>query len=109
MHAGSAAVSDQKERAVRPGSKEKRSPAAVCRMAAFGRACNYLAAGMIYLQDNPLLREPLKADHIKQRLLGHWGASPALSFSYIHLNRLIRKYDLDAIFLAGPGNGAPGW
>ncbi|NWG86578.1 MAG: phosphoketolase family protein [Hydrogenophilaceae bacterium] len=75
---------------------------------AWWRACNYLAAGMIYLQDNPLLREPLQAAHIKQRLLGHWGASPALSFSYLHLNRLIVKHDLDAIFLAGPGHGAPG-
>jgi xylulose-5-phosphate/fructose-6-phosphate phosphoketolase len=63
---------------------------------------------MIYLQDNPLLREPLRPDHIKNRLLGHWGASPGLSFIYIHLNRLIRKYDLSAIFLAGPGHGAPG-
>jgi xylulose-5-phosphate/fructose-6-phosphate phosphoketolase len=75
---------------------------------AFWRACNYLALGMIYLQDNPLLREPLKPEHIKNRLLGHWGASPALSFAYTHLNRAIRKYDLDAIFLAGPGHGAPG-
>jgi xylulose-5-phosphate/fructose-6-phosphate phosphoketolase len=63
---------------------------------------------MIYLLDNPLLREPLKKEHIKSRLLGHWGSSPGLSFSYIHLNRLIKKYDLDAIFLAGPGHGAPG-
>jgi xylulose-5-phosphate/fructose-6-phosphate phosphoketolase len=75
---------------------------------AYWRACNYLAAGMIYLYDNPLLREPLKVEHIKRRLLGHWGASPALSFTYIHLNRLINKYDLDAIFMAGPGHGAPG-
>ncbi len=75
---------------------------------AYWRACNYLAAGMIYLRDNPLLREPLKEEQIKQRLLGHWGASPGLSFAYIHLNRLINKYDLDAIFLAGPGHGAPG-
>jgi xylulose-5-phosphate/fructose-6-phosphate phosphoketolase len=75
---------------------------------AYWRACNYLAAGMIYLQDNPLLREPLKPEHIKSRLLGHWGASPGLSFTYVHLNRLINKYDLDAIFLAGPGHGAPG-
>jgi xylulose-5-phosphate/fructose-6-phosphate phosphoketolase len=75
---------------------------------AYWRACNYLAAGMIYLRDNPLLREPLKEEHIKLRLLGHWGASPALSFCYVHLNRLINKYDLDAIFLAGPGHGAPG-
>ena len=75
---------------------------------AYWRACNYLAAGMIYLRDNPLLSEPLKAEHIKHRLLGHWGSSPGLSFSYIHLNRLINKYDLNAIFLAGPGHGAPG-
>ncbi len=75
---------------------------------AYWRACNYLAAGMIYLRDNPLLREPLKPEHIKQRLLGHWGASPALSFCYVHLNRVIKKYGLDAIFMAGPGHGAPG-
>ena len=75
---------------------------------AYWRACNYLAAGMIYLRDNPLLKEPLQPEHIKYRLLGHWGASPALSFSYIHLNRLIDKYDLNAIFMAGPGHGAPG-
>ena len=78
------------------------------RMDAYWRACNYLAAGMIYLQDNPLLREPLKSEHIKKRLLGHWGASPGLAFMYVHLNRLITQYDLDAIFLAGPGHGAPG-
>ncbi len=75
---------------------------------AYWRACNYLAAGMIYLRDNPLLKLPLSAEHIKQRLLGHWGSSPGLSFAYIHLNRLIKKYDLNAIFLAGPGHGAPG-
>jgi xylulose-5-phosphate/fructose-6-phosphate phosphoketolase len=78
------------------------------RIDAYWRACNYLAAGMIYLQDNPLLREPLKPSHIKNRLLGHWGASPGLSFTYVHLNRLINKYDIDTIFLAGPGHGAPG-
>jgi xylulose-5-phosphate/fructose-6-phosphate phosphoketolase len=75
---------------------------------AFWRACNYLALGMIYLQGNPLLREPLKPDHIKNRLLGHWGASPALSFIYTHLNRVIKSFDLDMIYLAGPGHGAPG-
>ena len=75
---------------------------------AFWRACNYLALGMIYLQANPLLREPLKPEHIKNRMLGHWGASPALSFIYTHLNRVIKKYDLDMIFMAGPGHGAPG-
>lgn len=74
----------------------------------YWQACNYLAAGMIYLRENPLLKLPLKAEHIKQRLLGHWGSSPGLSFAYIHMNRLINKYNLDAIFLAGPGHGAPG-
>lgn len=63
---------------------------------------------MIYLQDNPLLKQPLQNDHIKRRLLGHWGASPGLSFTYVHMNRLIKKYDLNAIFMAGPGHGAPG-
>ncbi len=75
---------------------------------AYWRACNYLAVGMIYLQDNPLLREPLKPEHVKHRLLGHWGASPALSFVWVHLNRLIVRDDLDMIFVAGPGHGAPG-
>ena len=75
---------------------------------AFWRACNYLAIGMIYLQSNPLLREPLKPEHIKNRMLGHWGASPALSFIYTHLNRVIKLRDLDAIYMAGPGHGAPG-
>ena len=83
-------------------------PRSFTKIDAYWRACNYLAVGMIYLRDNPLLREPLKPDHIKKRLLGHWGSSPGLSFTYIHLNRLIKKYDLDAIFLAGPGHGAPG-
>ncbi len=63
---------------------------------------------MIYLQDNPLLREPLKVEQVKNRLLGHFGSSPGLSFIYIHLNRLIKKHDLDVIYLAGPGHGAPG-
>ena len=75
---------------------------------AYWRACNYLSLGMIYLQDNPMLKEPLKPEHVKSRLLGHWGASPGLAFAYTHLNRLIKKYDLNMIFLAGPGHGAPG-
>ena len=77
-------------------------------MNAYWRACNYLSVGMIYLKDNPLLRRPLQVDDIKYRLLGHWGASPTLSFAWIHLNRLIVKHDLDVIFVAGPGHGAPG-
>ena len=75
---------------------------------AYWRACDYLMLGMIYLQDNPLLRESLKAEHVKNRLLGHWGPSPGLAFTHVHLMRLIKKYDLDMIFLAGPGHGAPG-
>jgi len=74
----------------------------------YWKACCYLAAGMIYLWDNPLLKEPLKPEHIKERLLGHWGASPGLSFVYVHGNRVINKYDLNCIFIAGPGHGAPG-
>jgi len=84
------------------------SEADVLKFDAYWRACNYLAAGMIYLQANPLLREPLQPAHIKRRLLGHWGASPGLSLMYLHTNRLIREHDVNAIFIAGPGHGAPG-
>src|SRR3981081_2353368 len=77
------------------------------RIHAYWRACNYLSAGMLYLQDNPLLREPLKAEHIKNRLLGHWGSDPGQSLVWVHLNRLIKKYGLDVIYLSGPGHGAP--
>jgi xylulose-5-phosphate/fructose-6-phosphate phosphoketolase len=84
------------------------SPDELRRMNAWWHACNYLAVGMIYLQDNPLLRDPLSVDHVKRRLLGHWGASPALAFIWTHLNRVIRRDDLDVIFIAGPGHGAPG-
>src|SRR5450631_3677739 len=84
------------------------SPDELSRIDAYWRACKYLALGMIYLQANPLLRESLKPEHIKSRLLGHWGSSPGLAFIYTHLNRLIRKQDVEMIFLAGPGHGAPG-
>ncbi|HEX9050542.1 MAG TPA: phosphoketolase [Anaeromyxobacter sp.] len=84
------------------------APEEASRIDAFWRACNYLALGMIYLRENPLLREPLRPEHVKSRLLGHWGASPALSFVYTHLNRVIRARGLDVLFLAGPGHGAPG-
>jgi xylulose-5-phosphate/fructose-6-phosphate phosphoketolase len=84
------------------------SPEELRKTHAYWRACNYLALGMIYLQANPLLKEPLRPEHIKNRLLGHWGSSPGLAFIYIHLSRLIKKLNLDMIFLAGPGHGAPG-
>jgi len=82
-------------------------PQELQRMQRYWNATLYLSAGMIYLRDNPLLREPLKPEHVKRRLLGHWGSDPGMSLVYIHLNRLIKKYDLDVIFLAGPGHGAP--
>jgi xylulose-5-phosphate/fructose-6-phosphate phosphoketolase len=77
------------------------------RIDAYWRACNYLCAGMLYLLHNPLLREPLKPEHIKNRLLGHWGSDPGQTFTWVHLNRLIKKYDLDMIYISGPGHGAP--
>ncbi|MGD0568965.1 MAG: phosphoketolase family protein, partial [Candidatus Sulfotelmatobacter sp.] len=77
------------------------------KMDAYWRACNYLAAGMIYLRANPLLREPLKAEQIKNRLLGHWGSDPGQSFVWVHMNRLIKKYDLNVLYISGPGHGAP--
>src|ERR1700691_5285018 len=73
----------------------------------YWRACNYLSAGMIYLRENPLLREPLKPEHIKNRLLGHWGSDPGQSLVWVDLNRLIKKYDLNMIYISGPGHGAP--
>src|SRR5437763_7930584 len=76
-------------------------------MHAYWQAANYLTVGQIYLQENPLLLEPLRREHIKPRLLGHWGTSPGLSLLYVHVNRLIAQQDVNAIFLAGPGHGGP--
>jgi xylulose-5-phosphate/fructose-6-phosphate phosphoketolase len=78
------------------------------RMHAYWRAANYLAVGQIYLRDNPLLEEPLQLVHVKQRLLGHWGTTAGLNFIYVHLNRIIREFDLDMIYVIGPGHGGPG-
>lgn len=75
---------------------------------AYWRAANYLSVGQIYLYANPLLREPLKIEHVKPRLLGHWGTTPGLNFVYAHFNRLIKKYDLNVINITGPGHGGPG-
>jgi len=74
---------------------------------AYWRAANYLSVGQIFLFDNPLLREPLKPEHIKAMLLGHWGTTPGQNFIYVHLNRAIKKYDLDMIYISGPGHGGP--
>src|ERR1700693_5563341 len=77
-------------------------------MNAWWRAANYLSVGQIYLLANPLLREPLRLDDVKPRLLGHWGTTPGLNFLYLHLHRLIKARDLDAIYICGPGHGGPG-
>jgi xylulose-5-phosphate/fructose-6-phosphate phosphoketolase len=87
----------------RPLSSEE-----LLKMHAYWRAANYLAVGQIYLLKNPLLREPLKLEHIKPRLLGHWGTTPGLNFIYLHFNRLIKKLDLNVIYITGPGHGGPG-
>ena len=78
------------------------------RMDAYWRAANYLSVGQIYLLDNPLLREPLKLQHVKPRLLGHWGTTPGLNFVYVHLNRIIQERDLNMLYVTGPGHGGPG-
>src|SRR5437762_9198430 len=74
----------------------------------YWRAANYLSVGQIYLLDNPLLRQPLTLEHVKPRLLGHWGTTPGLNLLYAHLNRVIKARDLEAIFVTGPGHGGPG-
>src|SRR5512132_2895316 len=84
------------------------SPDELTRIDAYWRAANYLSVGQIYLLDNPLLQKPLTLEHVKPRLLGHWGTTPGLNFIYAHMNRVIKRDDLDAIFIAGPGHGGPG-
>ena len=84
------------------------SPELLARMDAYWRAANYLSVGQIYLKENPLLEEPLTHEHVKPRLLGHWGTTPGLNFLYVHLNRLIKENDLDMIYVIGPGHGGPG-
>lgn len=84
------------------------NPDLLNKMNAYWRAANYLSVGQIYLYDNPLLKQPLKREHIKPRLLGHWGTTPGLNFVYVHLNRLIKEHNLNMIYLAGPGHGGPG-
>src|SRR5215467_14604007 len=87
--------------------KDVLSPETLQRMDAYWRAANYLSVGQIYLKANPLLREPLAPEHIKRMLLGHWGTTPGQNFIYVHLNRLIRAYELDMIYISGPGHGGP--
>src|SRR5437016_12243632 len=89
-------------------SNQPLSPEELRKMNAYWRAANYLSVGQIYLYANPLLREPLKLEHVKPRLLGHWGTTPGLNFIYVHFNRLIKKYDRNVIYICGPGHGGPG-
>src|SRR4029079_6304720 len=105
---GRGATSMAKPKKTASTAKSPLAKAELALIDAWWTACNYLSVAMIYLQDNPLLEKPLKPEHVKQRLLGHWGASPALSFVWAHLNRVIKRDDLDVIFIAGPGHGAPG-
>ncbi len=95
------------EKDPKPAANAPLSAAEIKKMDAYWRALNYLAVGQIYLLDNPLLREPLKREHIKPRLLGHWGTSPGLNMLCVHLNRVIKKDDLDMIYIIGPGHGGP--
>src|SRR5213594_3022519 len=89
-------------------SNQPLSPEELRKMNAYWRAANYLSVGQIYLYANPLLREPLKLEHVKPRLLGHWGTTPGLNFIYVHFNRLIKRHDLNVIYVTGPGHGGPG-
>ena len=89
------------------GEEAPLSPDELRKLDAYWRAANYLAVGQIYLLDNPLLKEPLKREHIKPRLLGHWGTSPGLNMLCVHLNRVIKRDDLDMIYIIGPGHGGP--
>src|ERR1700681_1471427 len=84
------------------------SPDELSKINAYWRAANYLSVGQIYLMDNPLLKEPLKLEHTKPRLLGHWGTTPGLNFIYAHFNRLIKAHNINAIYICGPGHGGPG-
>ena len=84
------------------------SPKLLKKMDAYWRAANYLSVGQIYLYDNPLLKKPLKIEHVKPRLLGHWGTTPGLNFIYVHLNRIIKAQDLNVLYVTGPGHGGPG-
>src|SRR5881275_2246380 len=94
---------------VRPSvSNQPLSPEELRKMNAYWHAANYLSVGQIYLYANPLLREKLRLEHVKPRLLGHWGTTPGLNFIYVHFNRLIKKYDLNCIYICGPGHGGPG-
>src|SRR6186713_2092188 len=95
-------------KATKAGDTRPLSKSELDKLDAYWRASNYLSVGQIYMFDNPLLRKPLKREHVKPRLVGHWGTTPGLNFIYVHLNRVIVERDLDMIYIIGPGHGGPG-
>src|SRR2546422_1615290 len=105
------ASTDTKRKTAEPSKAKSTGPLSteeLRKLDAYWRAANYLSVGQIYLLDNALLREPLAREHVKPRLLGHWGTTPGLNFIYVHMNRAIVERDLDAIYVIGPGHGGPG-
>src|SRR5712692_9455094 len=98
----------EKRRVARREGKSPLSPDLLKKLDAYWRAANYLSVGQIYLYDNPLLKKPLRREHIKPRLLGHWGTTPGLNFLYVHLNRVINEQGLNVMYITGPGHGGPG-
>ncbi len=102
------AAASEKRRVERGEGKSPLSSDLLKKLDAYWRAANYLSVGQIYLYDNPLLKKPLKREHIKPRLLGHWGTTPGLNFLYVHLNRVINEQNLNVIYITGPGHGGPG-
>ena len=98
---------DQNDGDRRPDPSHPLSPEELRKMHAYWRAANYISVGQLYLYNNPLLREPLKITDVKPVVVGHWGTTPGQNFIYVHLNRLIKKYDLNMIYVSGPGHGGP--
>ncbi|HLN28831.1 MAG TPA: phosphoketolase, partial [Gemmataceae bacterium] len=107
MATTSTAVKRKIEDGVQAAAAGPLSTEELCQMHAYWRAANYLSVGQIYLMDNPLLKEPLQLKHVKPRLLGHWGTTSGQNFLYVHLNRVIKEYDLNMLYISGPGHGGP--
>jgi xylulose-5-phosphate/fructose-6-phosphate phosphoketolase len=107
MAATSTAVKRRSDDGAQAAAAGPLSPEELRQMHAYWRAANYLSVGQIYLMDNPLLKEPLQLKHVKPRLLGHWGTTSGQNFLYVHLNRIIKKYDLNMLYISGPGHGGP--
>ena len=109
MTATSTEVKRKTEDGSKPSAAGPLSAEELRKMHAYWRAANYLSVGQIYLMDNPLLKEPLQLKHVKPRLLGHWGTTSGQNFLYVHLNRVIKKYDLNMLYISGPGTAGRRW